>query len=285
MSLEISYSILRYKHSEFSGEVLNIGVLFIVPALDLIEFHYPKKINRLNAAFPSLNENVIKNYLKSFEKKSKQLSAHISKYSFDYNELLFDQLIVEDSSSLQFDKFRSGIFFGDYKTSIDYYIKLFLGNYNSETEKTEKKLSDTDVITPIKEILNTIPEHQKRHIHFDDSRILRYKKVTFKSDFYWNNHFTHFVRGLSFDLSTESNILEKSLLINGQLRQLEKSELKNSKIDFIVHAPSNDIFYDAFLEAKDILKDCEIDNSIVESHNSSKYGEDIIKSLNNQHSS
>jgi len=280
MSLEISYSILRYKHSEFLGEVLNVGVIFIIPALDIIEFHYPKKINRLNAAYPSLNENVIKNYLKSFEKKTKNLSKYISKYSFDFNELLFDQLIVEDASSLQFDKFRNAIFFGDYKASIDNYVNLLLGPYNSPTQVSEKKISDTDVVLEVKRELERNNKGITKYIGVDEQRILKYKNVSFKSDFYWKNTSTHFVKGLSFDLASESNIVEKSILINGQLRQLEKSKLRNTKIDLIVHQPSNLVFLDAFKDAQEILQDNDLEKSIIPSSEAIQYSETIIKAIN-----
>jgi hypothetical protein len=257
-----------------------VGVIFIIPELDIVEFHYPKKINRLSQAYPSLNEKIIKKYLTSFEKKSRSLNKYISKYSFDFNELLFDQLLVEDSSSLQFDKFRNAIFFDDYKSSINNYVKLILGPYNSPTVGKERKYSDNDVINLITKEIESLNPEKKDLLKFDDKRILKNNFVSFKSDFYWKNTDTHYVKGLSFDLANETNIVEKSILINGQLRQLEKSLLKNSKIDLIIHEPSNSEFIEAFAEASVILLDNQLDKEIIKSNNSNEYTNRILQNIN-----
>lgn len=279
MSYEISYSILKYKHSEFLGEVLNIGVIFIVPELDIIEFHYPKKINRLARAYPTLNQEVIKNYLRSFQKKSKSFKRYLDKYSFDLNDLLFDHLIVEDSSSLQFEKFRSAIFFEDYETSRNKYLDLILGPYESPTVYAAHKLTDSDIVNSIKDSVFSLNPNKRELLKFDENRILRNKYVSFKSDFYWHNISTHYVKALSFDLSNETNIVDKSILINGQLRHLEKSKFKNSKIDLIISKPSENNFYDAFLEAKSILEDNQIDKEIILSENTLDYSRLIISKI------
>jgi hypothetical protein len=276
VSYEISYSILKYKHSEFLGEVLNVGVIFIVPQLNIIEFHYPKKIHRLVKAYPTLNEDVIKNYLKSFQKKAKSFNKYLDKYSFDLNDLLFDHLIVEDSSSLQFEKFRSAIIFDDFNKSRDKYLELILGPYESPTISTIHKCTDSDIVNSIKESVISLDPNKKELLKFDKKRILRSKLVSFKSDFYWFHNGTHYVKALSFDLSNETNIIDKSLLINGQLRHLEKSKLKDSKIDLIVRKPSDDKLLDAFFEAKSILADSQIDKEIILNESAIEYSRSII---------
>ncbi len=67
---------------------------------------------------------------------------------------------------------------------------------------------------------------------------------------------------MSFDLSDAKNIIDKSILLNGQLRQLEKSKLKDVKIDFVIHEPTDGKFQDAIDEAKAILNENDINKQL-----------------------
>ena len=41
------YSVLQYKHSEFTGEAVNIGVLLFWPETNSIYFDYSKNLSRI----------------------------------------------------------------------------------------------------------------------------------------------------------------------------------------------------------------------------------------------
>lgn len=262
MSKNFSYSILTYKHSLFLGEVLNVGILLIFPDENVVEFYYPQKINRLKGLYSDFNENLVKEYLKAFEKKSRNLNQKLDQYVFGYNDLITDHFIVEDASALQFEAFRTGIYYSDFEVIRERYIQLILGNYNSEIKRTVHKITDEKIVQKIKSKVFELNPTAKDFLRFDDKRILINKHVQFKSDFYWKNEFTNYTKALSFDLADAKNIIDKSILLNGQLRQLEKSELKDVKIDFVIHEPRDGKFQDAIDEAKAILNENDINKQL-----------------------
>lgn len=258
MSKRISYSILTYKHSLFLGEVLNVGVLFVFPDENLIEFHYPKKLNRLKGVYTDFNETLIKDYLKAFELTSRKLSKDFEPNIFGYNNLISENFLIEDASALQFEPFRSGIYYSTYQEVREQYVNLVLGHYQSETISTTHKTTEESIVKTVKNKVLELNPKSKDLLKFDDDRILKSKHVAFNSDFYWKNDVIHYAKAVSFDVAKESTIIDKALLLNGKLRQLEKTIYKNSHIDFLIHDPKKIDFQDVIEEAKAILQDNEI---------------------------
>lgn len=262
MSKKFSYSILTYRHSLFLGEVLNVGVLMIFPDENLVEFHYPKKINRLKGLYNNFNESLVKDYLKAFEQKSKNLNNQLDKYVFGYNDLIADNFIVEDASALQFEPFRTAIYYSDFEITRERYINLILSNYNSEINGTTHKLTEDKIVRRLKTKIVELNPNAKEFLKLDQNRILTNKHVQFKSDFYWENVITNYTKAINFDLSIEKNIIDKSILLNGQLRQLEKSKLKNINIDFVINESKDKKLESAIEEAKAILNENQIHKSL-----------------------
>lgn len=258
MSKQISYSILTYKHSLFLGEVLNVGVLFVFPDENLVEFHYPKKLNRLKGVYTDFNETLIKDYLKAFELTSRKLSKEFEPSIFGYNNLISENFLIEDASALQFENFRTGIYYSPLEQVREQYIKLLLGHYESETISTVHKTTEESIVKTVKNEVLALNPKSKDLLKFDANRILKSKHVAFNSDFYWKNKVIHYAKAVSFDVAKESTIIDKALLLNGKLRQLEKTKYKNSHIDFLIHEPKKIAFQDVIEEAKAILQDNEI---------------------------
>ncbi|GAA0876706.1 hypothetical protein GCM10009118_31160 [Wandonia haliotis] len=262
MSKSFSYSILTYKHSLFLGEVLNVGILLIFPDDHLIEFRYPKKINRIKNLYADFNEALIKEYLKGFESKTRNLHNKLDKYVFGYHDLISENLLVEDASALQFESFRSGIYYTTPEEVIKRYTDLVLGDYNSDTIGTRHRITEDSLIQNIKSKIIELNPSSKSHLKFDENRILKNKHIAFKSDFYWKNGVVNYAKAVSFDVAKEATIIDKSILINGKLRQLEKTSYKNAHIDFIIQEPLNADFNDAVEEAKSILRENRIEKRI-----------------------
>lgn len=254
MNKKFAYSILRYHHSKFLGEVFNVGLLFVFPDENVVIFHYPKKLNRISGLYAEFNEQVIKDYLRAFEKRASQLGKELDKYVFGYKELITDNLIVENSAALQFTDFR----IAQYQTSIeevtDLYYKLYLGDYQSEAIKSKHTIDEKYIVNHLKsEVLELNPKAAEL-IKYDNQRILKSKYVQFKSDFYWKNGVVNYAKVISFDLATEEGIINKSFLLNGQLRQLEKTSYSENHIDFVIYQPENSKFKDTIEEALYIVE-------------------------------
>jgi len=264
VSKEFSYSILTYKHSLFLGEVLNVGVLLLFPEENIIEFHFPKKITRIKNLYSDFNERLIKDYLKAFERKCKTLTNSLDKYVFDYNDFITENLIIDDASPLQFETFRSGIYYSSVEVVRERYLGLILSNY-SKLKRVSTKITDRSIIKNVKSKILELNPESIGFLKTDNDRILVNKHIQFKSDFYWDNGVTNnYTKALSFDLDTEEEIINRSILINGKLRELEKTNFKHSHIDLVLQAPCNLSFTDAYLEAEDILKDIQMEKRLFE---------------------
>jgi hypothetical protein len=277
VSKRFSYSILTYKHSLFLGEVINVGVLFVFPDENLIEFHYPKKISRLKGLYQHFNESLIREYLKAFEKKSHALSGKLDKYIFGFNDILTENFIIQDASALQFSDFRNAIYYTSAEEISKKYYELLLGEYHSEAVKSRQNISDDDLIRKVKHKVFELNTTSKEYIKTDDKRILRNKHIQFKSDFYWKNGSLNYAKAVSFDLGTEEGIINKSLLLNGQLRHLEKSKYKDVHIDLIIHQPENRVFSDVIEEASAIIQENQIQKRVFT--NWSEYSLEIAENI------
>lgn len=262
MSKRFSYSVLTYKHSQFLGEVLNIGVLFVFPEENTVEFHYPQSLVRLSGAYTDFNTHLIKDYLCSFEEKSREISNQLHHFDLRNNASLTNNFIIEDASALQFDPFRSGIYYHSVAEVREQYIALLLGHYTSDTVNTTHKLSEKAIIQQVKSNVLRLNPASRDRLRFDNRRILRSKHVAFKSDFYWRNTDVNYAKAVTFDLAVESKIIDKALLINGKLRQLEKTHYRNAQIDLIVQDAVDSKFTDAIAEAKSILSENQINPTL-----------------------
>lgn len=262
MNKRFSYSILTYKHSQFLGEVLNVGVLFVFPDENLIEFHYPKSLVRLSSAYTDFNTNLIKDYLRSFEEKSKRLNLDLDSYALNDHKIITNHFIIEDASALQFEPFRAALYSDSVDDVYQRYSDLILGHYKSETVKTTSKITEKEIVSSLKSKVYRLNPASRDYLRFDNDRILKSNHVQFKSDFYWRNGVTNYAKAISFFVGNESRIIDKAILINGKLRQLEGSRHKNAHIDLIVQQPIDSKFGDTISEALSILEQNQIQTEI-----------------------
>jgi hypothetical protein len=105
------YSLLQYIHSQVLGEVLNLGVLLIFAEQGRVEFIYPENLQRLTLAYPTAPDRIIKGYLLGIEKKVASINNNPSFFA-DYqsnkaDKFINDELLVADSSALQFSEVKS----------------------------------------------------------------------------------------------------------------------------------------------------------------------------------
>jgi hypothetical protein len=259
VSKSFTYCILTYKHSLFLGEVLNVGLLLIFPDEKIVEFHYPKRLNRIKDLYGNFNERLIKDYLKAFESKASKLHQHLEKYVFGYSDLISDHFIVEDASALQFDSLRSGIYYNNHEEVSERYINLILGEYKSETIVAKHRITADNIVKNVTSKIIDINPSSKEFLKFDTNRILENKHVQFKSDFYWKNGHINHSKAISFDVLKETTIIDNALLLNAKLRHLENSKHKNAHIDLIIQAPNTDAYQDTFAEALSILNENQIE--------------------------
>ena len=278
MKNTLAYSILKYSHSKILGEELNVGILFVLPEKGIIEFHSPKNLKRLYKTYPDLDHKLIVSYLDSFSSRAEKIADILPSYTVDLNNLLYDQFIIQDSSSLQFSKFNFALFDGDFVLIKEKYIQIFLGSYQSEKNLIIQKLNDHSISNVCKEIILSKRPDISKYIK-TDKVLLENKSVKLKTDFYWQNGTTNFVKGITFDLSKEDEIIKKSLLIGNQLNYLsDKISSSNARIDLLLAKPRNEKLIATYLEAIDILNNSTANISIIKD-DYSNYADKVIEEI------
>ena len=115
------YSVLQYKHSEISGEAVNIGILLFWPKTNSLIFRYSKNLNRIKSLYKNFSDKIILDYLKILDNKCNTLSnSKTSLFTLQntsyYDEYLETQFLFNNNNSLQFSKSISAYnYFDDYE--------------------------------------------------------------------------------------------------------------------------------------------------------------------------
>ena len=62
----IYFNLLKYVHSPFLGEEVNVGILLCFPEQGRLEFRFPARFKRLRHLYQSFSERQLLTYLTSF---------------------------------------------------------------------------------------------------------------------------------------------------------------------------------------------------------------------------
>lgn len=87
------YSLLRYRHSYFLAEEVNIGILFFFREEGKLEFLYPNRLQRISRLYPDFNINFLKKYLNAFDKQAQKLTKQFSEESDLFDRSAFSEVI------------------------------------------------------------------------------------------------------------------------------------------------------------------------------------------------
>lgn len=278
MSKTVSYSILKYTHSKFIGEELNVGILFVFPEEKHVEFVYPSSISRIKKTYPNASLDLIKSYLQSFKIKAPKLIKGLKSYSFDLNELITEQFLVTDGSSLQFTKFNHALSLKGIEHTKKTYFDLYLNSYEVFHSELKHKTDKIIVNECKKIILGKRPEIEKA-LHIA-RKPLENDKVVFKYDLSWQNGTCNLIKGVTFDLSDEEGIVNKALLIQNQLNHLAGIIKKqNARIDLLLIKPQVNSFIDSYKYAKEILEKTDANKSVIEESQIEKYADKVVQGI------
>lgn len=262
MTRTFTYSVLKYVHSPFLGEELNLGIVLLFPRQNLLLFKSPKNIARFKKVYKSFPAQAIKEYLRSFEEKARSLSHGAISESLE--EILHANFLVKDASTLQFDEVQSVVQYSDDVRKIsEQYFKLYFPEETSEFEIDHfKPVTDSQIAVNYKHHLIQRDESIKKFLK--PPLDIRNEKAHFRSDFVWQNGTTNAVKGVSFDLREESGISDKALLLNAKLNYLRKEALaKNISFHLLVTAPKSNHLLHAYENALKVLADISAEKRII----------------------
>jgi hypothetical protein len=256
------YSLLQYRHSQFLGEVLNIGVLVYYPSIPKLVFLKPEKLIRLKFAYPNVQEKTIKTYFKAFDERVDALNTKPELFSSidsdaSFAKLIHQEFLPEDSSSLQFGEIKKAIQFIDNLELIEnqlynLYFSVFEHNISNYHRIDEYHLL-TKYKNLIKEIGKDIYNKENKRLYFD-YEIKPQDGKSFKFDIGWKNGSLNLVKPVSFDVARSETIQNKAYKFYGQFLDLESyAGHNNLRFDLLIAKPKRKELFKTFDNAIKLL--------------------------------
>lgn len=282
MTKTFKYSVLKYVHSQFLGEELNIGIIFLFPNQNKLVFQHPSKVSKFKNIYRGFPELNIKEYLKVFKNACQNIFIE---NNYDLDKIINDNFIVKDSSSLRFTPEKSVVLYSDDSDKIvDQYFRLYFPEeFPNETQDENslnkiKRIYDRQISTSYKNLLS---KKDKEIIKFLKPPIeIKSDLAHFRSDLVWQNHTTNAVKGLSLDLLSEDSITDKALLYNAKLNYLaNEANDKNIRFDLIIAEPSLPSLKGAYENALEILHDIKAPKEIITPESLDAYTQRTILEL------
>lgn len=254
------YCVLKYKHSPYLDESVNIGLLIFYSNTGKFSFNYSKNLSRIKHIYDNVPEKTIKEYLKQIEKR-------IQKFSL--NDDIFLKLEIEDLSS----------FVSKYLLPIDGSVLQF-SNYKNDFQNDfqndfiENVLQKKFLIEDLKSLSNQPKEPELLHKFYKNLKGLDFKAINrgkkkfyidyiiknetgneFKFDYGWQNGTLNLIKPISFDLKESKSIADKAYKNLGQFIDLEnEAEKKNLRYDLIIGRPQSKSLYKEYDHALSLLE-------------------------------
>jgi hypothetical protein len=265
-------SLLKYCPSYVLGEVVNIGILFILPNENKCVFYHPTKLSRITKFYPLADLNNLKKQLNSIYIKTNKIEFHNSP-----DKLIEKYFGTREAVNLFFEKPLYGKYV-NVNILIEEYKKQYFSVYEDDIEykKHDEKY------------LKHLFEEKIRNERIDINLIrkeylIESKRNHIKFDFAWRNGNLNLVQPLGFDLKKEQSIVEKSFNWVGKISQLKSVILeKNIHIDFLVSEPQNIDFQDEYNKSIENLLDIGSDFvDIISESDLNTYVKKIANSIHN----
>lgn len=281
-----TYCLLKYKHSPFLDESINIGVLIYFGYSQKFYFKFSKYLNRIKSVYNNVPEKTIKEYLR-------QINNKLERYNSDKNilfplndtnlkEFLNLNILPIDSGVLQFSSFRTNIqeFDDELIESIiteQYFIDDIKANSNQQQEPK--------IIANLYKELKTQGFDQvvnKNRVKRDFN--IQTNTGNFNFDFAWKNGVWNLVKPVGFDLKTGDGIVQKARNNLGEFTDLESEVKSNYKCAIIVGEPSDKKLFDNYSKALNILNKLPNIVKVVEERNLKNYTIEILEAVSKQDS-
>lgn len=255
------YSVLQYKHSEISGEAVNIGILLFWPKTNSLIFRYSKNLNRIKSLYKNFSDKIILDYLKILDKKCNTLNNSKTtlftlQNTFYYDEYLETQFLFNNNNSLQFSKSISAYnYFDDYE---DVLLNLSERYFISIDEIKEVRTNKETFI--LKKFNDTLEDLGISSIENIENKYIKNKIVTnetgnkIKFDIAWQNGSLNLIKPINFDLNDQKNIADKAYKNFGLFTDLENEAIENNyRYDLMVIRPQNSTFFKDYDHALKLL--------------------------------
>ncbi|WP_439521093.1 DUF3037 domain-containing protein [Marivita sp.] len=205
-----TYTVLQYRHDVWSGECLNVGVLFFCPASQNVEFKHRSGGSRLSNAYPGIDRSALLQDLREMSTWFERRAAQPSDMWMWKSALHLGQsLLGDDDSSFRWNLDGSGTTDDPGKTFAQLFDR-FVMQYDATPGRIPR--SDEQVFEAIKgklkraQLLNRMESYTVR---------TEFTEVTF--DHSIKNGKWHCVQAISLDSADEEHMQRKAERWAGKL--------------------------------------------------------------------
>lgn len=279
-----TYCLLKYKHSPFLDESINIGVLIYFHDSQRFIFKYSKTLSRIKSIYDNIPEKTIKEYTRQIDKTLKNYQL-TDQNIFPLNDsslknFLSSTILPNDGSVLQFSHFKTDYLRGFSEEFIESIIidKLFI----EDTKVISYQPQEPKILSSLYEKLREsgLNEYRRNNNRFTENYILKNETGTeFKFDIAWQNGTLNLIKPIGFDLKEGRSIADKAHKNFGQFYDLQDEAInKKLRYDLILGKPNNRKLYKDYDHAVALLQNLHNVN-LVDENELKKYSEKIVAAL------
>jgi hypothetical protein len=278
-----TYSLLQYQYSPALQESLNVGVVFHFP-LESKFYFIVGDLQRIKAVYPSIDRSLILQYVKQIEinvQKSSNLFEPLSEPSH-FNKFLHMHLLKRDDTALQFTQSTQVInTFSTSKEAINAYSKLLLPNTVTKEQPLFVRRNEQHVMKYFTQIIATINKEAEQKLK-QPQTIRAASGFPLKFDYSWKNGTHNLIKPLSFDVSDENTIIEKTEKFIGIFNIFGKqAKQNNQRLDILVTPPQDvklfGIYEEAFVE---LSRDYGDSKRLITENEIQEYANETVEYLN-----
>ncbi|MDD7973921.1 DUF3037 domain-containing protein [Roseinatronobacter alkalisoli] len=198
-----TYTVLQYRHDAWSGECMNVGILFFCPKSQYVDFKFRRGGSRLSNAYPSLNRSALLQDLKEMSRWFDRRASQPSDMWMWKSALeLGHSLLGDDDSSFRWNLDGSGTT-NDPEKTISLLFERFVMRYDAvpgRSPRTDEQVFDT-VKDKLKraQLLNRMESYTVR---------TKFTEVTFEHAI--KNGKWHCIQAISLDSADADNMQRKA---------------------------------------------------------------------------
>lgn len=278
------YCILKYKHTPFLDESINIGLLVYFSSERKFSFTYSKNLSRIKNIYDNVPEKTIREYLRQIDNFVKKFTFkedffHVAEIN-NLTDFISKNLLTLDSSVLGFSNCKTELQYDFGNELINnvllnkYFIEDIKAPYNQSREpELAKKFYDN-----LRGLdFDLINKNEKKF--YTDYTLVNETGNPFKFEYAWQNGTLNLVKPISFDLKESKSIAEKAYKNLGQFIDLEGEAIKKElRYDLILGRPRERSLYKEYDHAIKLLEKVK-HVELIEETGIKKYSEKAIKAI------
>lgn len=279
-----TYCLLKYKHSPFLDESVNIGVLIYFGDSQRFSFKYSKNLSRIKSIYNNIPEKTIKEYLRQIHNRLEKLQSSNEDLfllnDLNLKEFLHQNILPIDATVLQFSNFKTD--YQDIEQSLLEEI-IFEQYFIEDIKVSNNQAQEPKIISHFYNVLNKNGFREvanKNRIQKDFT--LKTETGNFNFDFAWKNGVWNLVKPVGFDLKTPEGIIQKARNNLGEFTDLESEVKSQYKCAIIVGKPTDKKLFGNYNKALNILHKLPKTVEILEETDLKNYSLKVIEAVSKQ---